>query len=122
MTGTRSKRRNREGGRARRFPIQAPVHYRANDGLWRHGTTENISRSGLLFRVEEALPTDTPVEFVVELPTVLHGERNARVVCRGRVVRSEEPPGDLPGMMLAAAITSYQFNRLDPKTPSPFGA
>ena len=39
--------------RAQRFPLHAPVRYRADDGGWLIGTTENISRTGLLLHVDE---------------------------------------------------------------------
>jgi len=42
--------------RARRFNLQLPLRYRPlGEKSWRPGTTENISRSGLLFQAQEAL-------------------------------------------------------------------
>ena len=40
--------------RAQRFNLNLPLKYRlVGEGNWRKGTTENISRSGMLFRAEE---------------------------------------------------------------------
>ena len=43
--------------RAQRFNLHLPLKYRllGEDG-WHRGTTENISRSGLLFQAEEPIP------------------------------------------------------------------
>src|SRR5581483_1087399 len=42
--------------RAQRFNLHLPLRYRKlGEQSWRKGTTENISRSGLLFRGEEVL-------------------------------------------------------------------
>lgn len=115
----RSRRKKKAGGRARRFSVRAPVRYREDDGFWHHGTTENISRSGMLLRAEKALSPNTPVELVVELPPVLASERSASVICRGRIVRAQESDDDTEGTLLAAEITSYRFGRLDDETTSP---
>lgn len=114
----KSRRRKKAGGRARRFSVQAPVRYREDDGLWHQGTTKNMSRSGMLLRANEALSPNTPIELVVELPTVLAGERSASVICRGHIVRTQESDDDIEGTLLAAEITSYRFGRLDDETTS----
>jgi hypothetical protein len=112
----RARHRKRASERAPRFPIQAPVRYRVDNGPWRQGTAENISRSGLLLHAEEAVTPDTPIEMVVELPSVLQGEDSTRVVCRGRVVRMESWD-EIHGTVLATEITTYRFGRNLPADP-----
>jgi hypothetical protein len=114
----KSRQQKRASARAERFPIHAPVRYRVADGPWHQGTTKNISRSGLLLQAEVAPTPNTPIEMVVELPSVLEGEGAARVVCRGRVVRTETLD-EIQGTMLAAEITAYRIGRdllADPTT------
>jgi PilZ domain-containing protein len=94
--------------RPRRFPIQTPVRYRANDGPWRSGTTESISRTGVLLHVDEPLPRNTRIEMVVELPAV-QGEQPAHVVCTGRIVRADAA-SDKRRAVLAATITRYKID------------
>jgi hypothetical protein len=72
--------------------------------------TESISRTGVLLRVEEPLPPDTPVEMVVELPAI-PGEAPAHVVCSGRIVRAGTAAGDDPGPVVAATIATYRIDR-----------
>jgi PilZ domain-containing protein len=105
--------------RAQRFPLHAPVRYRADDGGWLIGTTENISRTGLLLHVDETLELNTPIEMIVELPTVTV-ERNGEgegtetavhLVCHGHIVRTAASPNGNPGAMMAATIARYRFAR-----------
>jgi PAS domain S-box-containing protein len=97
--------------RAQRFQLHLPLKYRQlgqND--WRKGTTENISRSGLLFHAEEALAPNALVEINLVLPPEIAGLSAAEVVCRGEVVRSADensPRGMGPAM--AAKILQYHF-------------
>jgi hypothetical protein len=43
--------------RATRFDLHLPLKYRlVGESGWREGTTENISRSGMLFQAEEPIP------------------------------------------------------------------
>src|SRR5439155_984010 len=49
--------------RAQRFNLHLPLKYRLlGEDDWRDGTTENISRSGLLFRGEEAIAPNAQLE------------------------------------------------------------
>lgn len=104
-----SRRKRRTRARARRFEIHAPVRYRADDGGWHHGTTENISHSGLLLRGERSLAVNSPIELIVELPPARPAGSSARVLCRGHVVRADAP-GD---PVVAAAITHYRLGRIE---------
>jgi hypothetical protein len=90
--------------------MDVPLRYRAvGDPDWSSGQATNISRSGVLFRAERALPLDTPVELVFRLPLRLLGELAADVICSGEVVRTIEGPK--PRAMLAATIAQFRFAR-----------
>ncbi len=97
--------------RAQRFQLHLPLKYRQlgqND--WRSGTTENISRSGLLFHAEEALAPNALLEINLVLPPEIAGLSAAEVVCRGEVVRTAEDnsPRSM-GPAMAAKILQYHF-------------
>ncbi|HEY0614446.1 MAG TPA: PilZ domain-containing protein [Candidatus Elarobacter sp.] len=53
-----------ERRQAKRIAIRLPVVYRAADGTARHGTTENISRRGMLL-VAQAQPEGTRLRVAV---------------------------------------------------------
>jgi PAS domain S-box-containing protein len=96
--------------RAQRFILHLPLKYRQlGENDWRAGTTENISRSGLLFRAEEMVPASAQLEINLVLPAEIAGLSAAEVICRGEVVRTVE--GETPSMSpaLAAKILQYHF-------------
>ncbi len=96
--------------RAQRFNLHLPLKYRLiGEHDWLAGTTENISRSGLLFRAQEAVAANAQLEINLVLPAEIAGLASAEVVCRGEVVRTVE--GETPSMnpALAAKILQYHF-------------
>jgi hypothetical protein len=100
--------------RATRYPLRIPLRYRpSGDPQWREGRTENISRSGVLFRTDHLMPLQTPIEMLLALPAeVGGGEDAATVICRGRIVRTELPKGaenegERPAV--AATIAGYRL-------------
>ena len=102
--------------RARRFNLHLPLHYRPlGEKSWRAGTTENISRSGLLFQAQEWLHPNSQLEISLVLPPEIAGLAATEVICRGEVVRSIEAQGEGEGRRrgvppaLAAKILQYQF-------------
>ena len=87
-----------------------PLKYRPiGEEGWREGTTENISRSGMLFRAEEMLATNAQLEINLVLPAEIAGLSAAEVVCRGEVVRSVEGDSSTVSPALAAKILQYHF-------------
>jgi PAS domain S-box-containing protein len=96
--------------RARRFNLHLPLRYRllGEDG-WRPGTTENISRSGMLFRAQEILQPSAQVEINLLLPAEIAGLTATEVICRGEVVRAVEPESLGVSPALAAKILQYHF-------------
>ncbi len=96
--------------RARRFNLHLPLHYRPlGEKSWRPGTTENISRSGLLFQAQEVLHPHAQLEISLVLPAEIAGLASTEVICRGEVVRSIGVPGQGLTPSLAAKILQYHF-------------
>jgi PAS domain S-box-containing protein len=98
--------------RARRFNLQLPLRYRPiGEKSWRPGTTENISRSGLLFQAQELLHPNALLEISLVLPPEIAGLAATEVICRGEVVRSIEgrAEGHVVTPALAAKILQYHF-------------
>src|SRR2546423_6539073 len=98
------------GTRAIRYPIRMPIRYRLSGELqWREGQTENISRSGVLFRTEHPVAARTAVEMLMTLPPEISGNDHATVICRGRVVRTEPAHDGEPHPAVAATIAGYRL-------------
>ncbi|MGB9206093.1 MAG: ATP-binding protein [Terriglobales bacterium] len=96
--------------RARRFNLHLPLRYRPlGEENWRPGTTENISRSGLLFQAQELLSPNALLEISLVLPAEIAGLAATEVICRGEVVRSVEAQGQSVSPALAAKILQYHF-------------
>ena len=98
--------------RAPRFSIPIAILYRTpGDAAWQEGWTENISRSGVLFRADHPIPPNTPVELMLDIPTFISTPVAGRAICRGRVVRAEaaSPLEDRPAV--AAKIFEYELAR-----------
>jgi hypothetical protein len=96
--------------RAPRFPLQMRVRYRGvEEKPWREAQTENISRSGVLFHVEELMALDTPVEMLLFLPAELSGQPAAAIHCRGEIVRQVAPEVPEVAPALAARIRDYRL-------------
>jgi hypothetical protein len=98
------------GTRAIRYPIRMPIRYRVSgEFYWHEGRTENISRSGVLFRTEQPLAMRTAVEMLMTLPAEISGGNQATVVCRGRVVRVVPAGAEEPQPAIAATIAGYRL-------------
>jgi PAS domain S-box-containing protein len=96
--------------RAQRFKLNLPLRYRqVGQHDWRMGTTENISRSGLLFRAEEVIAPNMQLEINLVLPAEIAGLASAEVMCRGEVVRTVEAETPSMSPALAAKILQYHF-------------
>ena len=96
--------------RAQRFQLHLPLRYRRiGEKQWHIGTTENISRSGMLFQADQLLSPSVQLEINLVLPPEIAGLSETEVVCRGEVVRAVE--GHEIGMNaeLAARILQYHF-------------
>ncbi|MGH9512714.1 MAG: ATP-binding protein [Terriglobales bacterium] len=96
--------------RAQRFTLHLPLKYRPlGEQGWHSGTTENISRSGMLFRAEEWISPNVQLEINLVLPREIAGLSAAEVVCRGEIVRAVEGPETTASPAIAAKILQYHF-------------
>ncbi|HKU25041.1 MAG TPA: ATP-binding protein [Candidatus Sulfotelmatobacter sp.] len=96
--------------RAKRFNLQIPLRYRpVGDDVWRKGTTENISRSGVLFRAQEMIQPQAELEIRLVLPPEITGLSTAEVLCRGEVVRTVQADQPTTNPALAAKILHFEF-------------
>src|ERR1700757_1441519 len=96
--------------RAQRFQLHLPLRYRRlGEKQWHIGTTENISRSGVLFPGDDILQPSAQLEIHLVLPPQIAGLSGTEVVCRGEVVRTVEPQGSTLSPALAARILQYHF-------------
>ncbi len=79
--------------RERRLRHRVPVQFRLPESTeWIEASSENISRSGLLFRHTAPLPAGTGLELMFEMPEELAGHCPARAFCSGSVVRATADP------------------------------
>ena len=105
-----------ERGRAQRFTIHAPLRYRAaGDGNWRDGMIVNISKSGVLFQIDQGVPPHREIEMRFSLPTGMAGESAAHITCRCEVARTISHPGTGMPMALAARIIKFHFGSMPAK-------
>lgn len=98
-------------GRAQRFPIHVPVRYRIpRSPSWFVASTENVSRSGVLFRTDCIFEPTTALDLRLELPPINNeGRVHAEVVCRGEVVRVEQTHDAGGSPSVAVAIHNYRL-------------
>lgn len=109
-TPRRAVSRTSSPTRAQRFQLHLPLRYRRlGENQWHVGTTENISRSGMLFKSEEALQPSAQLEINLVLPAEIAGLSATEVVCRGEVVRTVTPESETMSPALAARILQYHF-------------
>ena len=87
------------------------MRFRGSDGQWHSGVTESVSKSSILLRADESPEPDTPIELELELPQLRGEETAARVICRGRVVRSDTMCDQPDPGIVAATIAQYHFTR-----------
>jgi len=74
---------------------------------WKQGIVENISRSGVLFRAEDAVDLRTAVDITLVLEVPQNGKA-PEVLCWGEIVRAIRKEGHPE---LAAKILDYNFVR-----------
>jgi hypothetical protein len=103
--------------RAPRYSIPIAILYRTPaDPVWQEGQTENISRSGVLFRTARPIASNTPVELMLEIPDFITTAVEGPAICRGRIVRAMPPSllEDRPAF--AAAVLEFEMARpFDPR-------
>jgi len=101
--------------RAPRLLVQLPLRYRLpGEVRWRQGTTENVSRSGVLFHAEQSLQPRSELEINLVLPIEIEGIGGAEVLCRGEVVRIEHQEQADVSPALAARFLEYRLLSRNP--------
>jgi hypothetical protein len=96
--------------RAERVVTELPLLYRSPGEIgWHRAKTENISRSGVLFKGDEVLPVNGPVEMVLEALSLTPMELAsvANVLWRGNVVRTVESLAINSSQEMAATISEF---------------
>ena len=89
-----------------RFPLALPVVLSTGESDF-EGNTRNISASGVLFALGEALRVGTDVRFSMRMPRETLGSPQDVVVhCTGRVVRCSSDHNE---HLAAATIDDYRF-------------
>ncbi len=69
--------------------------------------TVNMSHNGVLLQVPHAIPTETGLEFLLEVPKeVTLNDSTAAIHCAGHVIRSYQENGTC---YVAAVIDEYRF-------------
>ncbi len=90
--------------------MQMPMRYRpAGQTDWQTGSTENISRTGVLFRAEQIIGANTELEMILGVRQITMAD-TADIVCRGHIVRTMAG-GTQPSPAIAATIEEFSFLR-----------
>jgi hypothetical protein len=96
--------------RSQRVVMHVPLNYRrVGDREWRHGRTENVSRSGLLFQAEQAEKAGTAVEINFDEPLETGDDAGTVMSCRGQIVRALPVPGTNQALLLAAKLSHFKL-------------
>lgn len=97
--------------RAPRFPIHIPIRYRRlHSRDWLVGSTENVSRSGVLFRAERPFELAAILDLRLELPQTNDQDRvRAEIACKGEVVRVDLTYDAGGSVAVAVAIHDYRL-------------
>lgn len=98
--------------RATRFPIRLTLRFRNSaESEWYEGTTENISRSGVLFRAHHAVQLNAPLDIKLTLPPAILKAEPAEVVCRGIVARIGASSDPVRVLLLGTRFVNYKLIR-----------
>jgi len=112
------RKRQPASERAQRFPIRIPVRYRLpRSSDWFVACTENVSRSGLVFRTERVFEPATTLDIRLELPQTDYNDSvRGEVVCKGEVVRVDE--SDEEGIPQTVAVSIRQYRLTQKRQPN----
>lgn len=96
--------------RERRLKHNVTVQFRVTGSkMWHEGTTENISKSGVLFRSEETFQEGVGLELVFEMPRELTGDEAAPVMCKCTVARVMPSQKESAVYHIACSVRDYEF-------------
>lgn len=105
-----------EARTGKRFPLELPIKiHKAEQSGESSGVTGNLSAAGVYIKADASLEVGSNVEFEIALPPEVTGAQdNVIIQCRGRVVRTDEPPSgssSTEARGVACVIDSYDFVR-----------
>lgn len=92
---------------AKRYRLQFPLRVRWSGAREAITKTVDISSRGVYFFLSEALPRETPIDFVMTLFPELAESKRVQLECRGHVQRTDVLAKCRVG--IAASIDSYEF-------------
>ena len=90
-----------EKRRSERFKVGIPIELKTGKGI-----TRDCCVDGVFFETDQPLSVGEQVEFVMKLEYAIKGDRSAKLLCEGEVVRVE--PG-LEKRGVAVSIISHRF-------------
>lgn len=112
---------NRASGwrpRARRIHQDSPIQYRVSSNEpWTDGVVRNVSQSGVYFVTEGDIPQSAHIEIIFIMPHEIAGQENARVFCKGKIIRTMEAmDGEHPnGVAFEIVACEYLHERRQPR-------
>ena len=96
----------------KRFDVHLPIKI-SGEGVQTHeGQTDNLSAAGVFLSLDQSLEVGSQVEFDITMPaSVIGAEKDVRIHCQGRVIRSEGPKDGATNSGVACVIDKYEFIR-----------
>lgn len=97
----------------KRFEVHLPIKVTSNQSPEAHeGETDNLSAAGVFLSLDSSLEVGSLVEFDITMPaSVIGSDKDVRIHCNGRVVRSEGPKEGGKNSGVACVIDRYEFIR-----------
>lgn len=89
-----------------RFDLRLPFEIiRGEARLKAVGETKNVSSSGVLFKMGDAVELGETIEYLITFPKAAGSRLDVRLRCAGKIVRNE------PEETFAATLERYEFVR-----------
>lgn len=97
----------------KRFEVHLPIKVTTPESPELHlGETDNLSAAGVYLSLDSSLEVGSQVEFDITMPaSVIGSEKDVRIHCNGRVVRSDSPKEGSKNSGVACVIDKYEFIR-----------
>jgi PilZ domain len=96
--------------RERRLRHKVTVQFRVvGSKMWHEGTTENISKSGVLFQSSDSFQEGVGLELVFEMPKEVTGDEAAPVLCKCTVARVTSSQKEPAVFHIACSVSDYEF-------------
>jgi hypothetical protein len=93
--------------------VHLPIKISTPEGVQaQEGQTDNLSAAGVFLSLDSSLEVGSTVEFDITMPAAVIGsEKDVRIHCNGRVVRTESPKEGSNHSGVACVIDRYEFIR-----------